>query len=173
MSGPQQTTATASNLTEPQRVEARGRAVQAAQLALAHKSAMQYTEGAQRWQGIADRRDSSKGEFPTSSDCSSFVTWCLWNALLLPFQEHDVVNGASWESGYTGTMLEHGVAIPIGEALPGDCVIYGTAWPGVHTALLVETAPGTPQVISHGGPTSPDLLDYDYRPDVFQVRRYI
>jgi hypothetical protein len=70
-------------------------------------------------------------------------------------------------------MLEHGAQVAIGDALTGDCVIYGTAWPGVHTALLVETASGTPQVISHRGPTSPDLLSYNYRDDVYQVRRYI
>jgi hypothetical protein len=174
--GQQQSTSTASvsGLPDPERVKARARAVQAAQVALAHKAQMQYTEGAERWEGIADHRDAVDGQFPTYSDCSSFVTWCLWNGLHLGFDLSDLVNGDGWAGGYTGTMLVHGKQVMrIADVLPGDCVIYGSGPPGEHTAIIVDTEDGVPHVISHGGPTSPDYLPYNYRPDAFQIRRYI
>ena len=75
-----------SGLNREQRGRARDRVVQAALLALDNKDAMDYTDPtvqariALRWDGIQNRRNSWRQEFPIHSDCSSFATWCLWNA---------------------------------------------------------------------------------------------
>jgi hypothetical protein len=171
---PAATTSAVSGLALPQRVRARDRAVQAARVALANQPHMTYTEGPQRWEGIAAKRNAALGQYPIDSDCSSFVTWCLWNGLHLLFGLPDLVNGDNWQGGYTGTMLQHGKPVQqIANVLPGDAVIYGTGAPGVHTAIVVDTNGGVPHVISHGSPQSPVYLAYNYRPDVLQFRRYI
>jgi hypothetical protein len=101
----------ASGLSRDQRIRCRDRVVQAARLTLANKAHTHYTEGPLRWDGIKNQRDAEIGQFPEYSDCSSFATWCLWNGLVLRFGLGDVVNGAGWTAGYTGTMLEHGLAV--------------------------------------------------------------
>jgi len=92
----------------------------------------------------------------------------------LRFGLGDVVNGAGWTAGYTGTMLEHGLAVRYpSNVLPGDCVIYGNGPPGVHCAVVAGMVNGTPVVISHGSEPGPFYLAYNYRPDILQIRRYI
>jgi hypothetical protein len=54
---------------------------------------------------------------------------------------------------------------------PGDCVIYGCGPPGVHCAVVADMVSGTPMVISHGSEPGLFYLAYDYRPDVFSIRR--
>lgn len=170
----QNPTPSVSGLSDGHCAQARERAVQAAQVALAHHTQMTYTEGPARWSGIAQHRDSAKDQFPVDSDCSSFVTWCLWNGLHLLFGVRDTVNDKDWQGGYTGTMLDCGRRVPaIADVLPGDCVIYGTGAPGEHTAIVVDAKGGVPHVISHGGPTTPGYFPYNYRSDVMEVRRYI
>ncbi len=159
-------------LTRPQRIVARERAVQAALLALDNADALHYTQGGQRWQGIDDHLIAARGFFPDYADCSSFATWCLWNALR---NGPDVVNGTDWESGWTGTLVQHGREIrgrntPI---LRGDLVLYGESAPFRHVAIVVGHDDGKPVVVSHGSEAGPLLLSFDYRPDVGQVRRYI
>jgi hypothetical protein len=164
----------ASGLSRDQRIRCRDRVVQAAKLALANKAHVHYTEGSQRWDGISNHRDAEIGQFPVYSDCSSFATWCLWNGLVLRFGLGDIVNGAGWTAGYTGTMLNHGMVVRYASnALPGDCVLYGSGPPGEHVAVIVSMANGAPMVISHGSEPGPFYLPYNYRPDVFQIRRYI
>jgi len=164
----------ASGLSRDQRIRCRDRVVQAARLTLANKDHTHYTEGPLRWDGIAHRRNAEIGQFPEYSDCSSFATWCLWNGLVLRFGLGDIVNGAGWTAGYTGTMLEHGLPVRYpSNVLPGDCVIYGSGPPGVHCAVVVDMVNGTPMVISHGSEPGPFYLAYNYRPDVLSIRRYI
>ena len=160
------------SLTADQEQSARLGAVFAARLTLAHKSQTHYTEGPQRWQGIAEKRDPHRGQFPVYSDCSAFATWCLWAGLRY-MGTGDVVNGENWTGGYTGTMLEHGTIVEAADAWRGDCVIYGTPGStGAHTAICVTPGPN-PLVISHGSEAGPFLLKYSYRPDVMEVRRYV
>jgi CHAP domain len=167
-------TSAVSGLDPVQRTRCRDRAVQAAKVALANAASMSYTEGPLRWSGIQDHRNAALGQFPVTSDCSSFATWCLWNGLFLQFGLGDLVNADHWQGGYTGTMLQNGKQVrEIANVLPGDCVIYGTAAPGVHTAIVTTITNGTPYVISHGSQAGPFFLVYDYRPDVLQIRRYI
>jgi hypothetical protein len=163
-----------SGLDHDQRVRARDRSVQAAMLALHHAPQLHYTQGASRWEGIQERRSARLGQFPTHADCSSFATWCLWNGLALGFGVADVVNGANWSAGFTGTMLAHGKRVRrIAKVLRGDCVLYGNGPPGHHTALVVGVQDGRPMVVSHGSEAGPFFVAYDYRPDVMEIRRYI
>lgn len=160
-------------LNRPERLRARTVAVQAAMLGLHHAAELHYTEGPERWEGINETKLAVNGEYPTHADCSSFVTWCLWNALGANFP--DVVNGAHWKAGWTGTLAEHGRIIdPKRDAvLRGDLVLYGNAAPYYHTAIVVGHQDGRPVVVSQGSEAGPFLIPFDYRSDVGEVRRYI
>jgi cell wall-associated NlpC family hydrolase len=163
-----------SGLTREQRIRARDRTVQAAVLAYHHAPEVHYTQGTERWEGIADDRNARLGEFPTQADCSSFATWCLWNGLHLGFSLGDNVNGEDWAAGYTGTMLSHGKQVrQVSNVQRGDLVLYGTGFPGEHVTVVVAMKAGVPMVISHGSEPGPFHLKYNYRPDILQIRRYI
>ena|SRR5271165_109035 len=158
-----------SGLKGNQIIIARDMAMQAAFLGLNNEPNIHYTEGSARWQGINLHRKAWRGEYPNWADCSSFVTWCLWNGLD-HFHRPDVVNGLKWQAGYTGTMLTHGEVIR-GKSwlMRGDAIIYGSSWPGQHTAIYI----GNDRVISHGSEAGPNLLPMHYREDILGVRRYI
>lgn len=141
--------------------------LQAAVLGLHNAPAIHYTQGELRWQGIDRLRVASEGAYPNYADCSAYVTWCLWNGLHVHLGHTDIVNGEHWLAGYTGTLLEHGERVSA--PTPGDAVIYGTAWPGEHTALYT----GGGLVVSHGSEAGPLLLPVHYRSDVLEYRRYI
>ena len=163
-------------LTERQRKRARNLAAQAALLGWRNRTAIHYTQGSRRWEGIDHRRDARKGQFPNYADCSAYATWCLWNGLLLPFGKPDVVNGAHWRAGFTGTQIRHGRAVAwTAEMRKGDLVFYANSGhTPTHVAIMVGRQPrnGTPMVISHGGESGPLYLPYNYR-RIVQVRRYI
>ena len=157
-------------LTKKQLAAARNRAIVAAQTGLKNAAALHYSEGSDRWQGIQNHDIPPK--FPTEADCSSFVTWCLWNALN-PLGIKDVVNGSGWKAGYTGTLLKHGKKIDIHSAIPGDVIIYGAPGStGAHTVIVVTAGPN-PTVISNGSEAAPLHLPWNYRPDFLSCRRYI
>lgn len=165
------------HLNAKQRTRARRLAVRAAILAKNHAPAVHYTQGPERWEGIDDTRHAAAGEYPNEADCSAFATWCIWNGLFLPFRTDDVVNGANWEAGYTGTMLSHGRPVRyVKNVRWADCVLYGAPGSnGRHTAIVVKTThtSGVPMVISHGSEGGPYYLPYNYRSDIQSVRRYI
>lgn len=156
-------------LTDAQRSEARRRAVDAMGLAYRNRGVVHYTQGPRRWDGIRQRLRSAEGQFPRYADCSSLTTWALWNALTgvggMDFA--DVVNGLGWAAGYTGTQLTHGRRVD--DLMPGDLVLYGRGWPGMHVAMYR----GDGMVYSHGSESGPHLLAVRYRGDVMQFRRYI
>jgi hypothetical protein len=167
----------ASGLGPGHRLRARERATQAALLHLAHASQIHYVHPknpvGDRWEGIHKHLNARRGEFAKHADCSSFATWCLWNALFLGFNLGDVVNGAGWTGGYTGTMRSHGLRVQHeANLLRGDCVHYGPS-PGEHVAIVVGKQGGVPMVVSHGSEECPCFVRYDYRPDVAEFRRYI
>ena len=114
---------------------------------------MTYTEDSRRWSGIASARRSILDEVPPFSDCSSFATWCYWDAtrwLALP----DIVNGEHWQAGYTGTMIQHGEAVPIADALVGDLIFYGAVTLPYHVAICA----GGGNVVSMGRQGAPELV---------------
>lgn len=148
---------------------ARERAVRAAMLGVSHCANINYTQGPSRWEGISSGYRSFKGQYPRNADCSSFVTWCLWDALGGQKAGGDIVNGASWKAGYTGTQCSHGKQVSLARAQPGDLVFYaGSNGVVNHVAMLV--APG--RVVSHGSQPGPMLLNATYRP-VREVRSYL
>jgi cell wall-associated NlpC family hydrolase len=146
------------------------RIVRAAMLGHKHAAKVHYTMGARRWDGIANRCRAHLGRFPRFADCSSYVTWCLWDALGGPNAGPDVVNGQFWKGGFTGTMKHNGRRVPGGlaNALPGDLVLYGPGT-GKHVTIVVAKN----KVISHGSEGGPFLVKPDYRSDIAEVRRYI
>jgi cell wall-associated NlpC family hydrolase len=148
----------------------RVRVKRAALLGHTHAAEVHYTMGPRRWDGITNRCRSHLGRFPRFADCSSYATWCIWDALGGPNAGPDVVNGQFWRGGYTGTMKQNGRRLPggIADAKIGDLVLYG-AGTGKHVAIMV----GTDRAISHGSEAGPHLVKPDYRPDVAEVRRYI
>ena len=165
----------ASGLSADHRSMARQRAVNAALLGYRNREQIHYTQGARRWDGINDTDKASMGQYPRYADCSSFATWCLWNGLFVAFGCRDVVNGAAWKAGYTGTMLRHGKqVVHLSNVLGADCVLYGRAGSdGAHTAIVVAVTKGVPQVVSHGSEGGPYLVPFNYRSDVMCFRRYI
>jgi cell wall-associated NlpC family hydrolase len=162
--------ASVSGLSDEHRTAARHAAVAAAVLALRQRDRVHYTQGPARWDGIANHRFARRGDFPRYADCSAFVTWCTYQGVRF-YQLRDVVNGADWKAGYTGTMLSHGKAVQHAENYAyADAVLYGRpGTTGAHTALYV----GGGMVISHGSEGGPYLLPIDYRPDRLAVHRYI
>lgn len=163
-----------SGLSKFHRTEARGRAVQAALLGFKNALHIHYTQQPSRWEGIAHRKVAREQEYPHNADCSSFVTWCLWNGLYLPYKARDTVNGTNWQAGYTGTMLNHGKRVKeLANVQRADCVIYGHHPTGDHTAIVVGRRDGKIMVVSHGSEGGPYYVRHDYRGDIMQIRRYI
>ncbi len=152
------------------RIRARDLAVQAAALALRNGAAIEYSmEGGPRWDPIRRKRKAFRGEFGRTEDCSSFATWCLWNGLD-HFHIKDVVNGASFTQGWTGSMTSFGERVSRAEILRGDCVFYLKA--GTREINHVAIYVGGGMVISHGSEPGPNKLAVDYR-TIAQIRRYI
>lgn len=152
---------------------ARQRFTQAALLGLHHAAEVHYTQDSRRWEGIAQKLLASKGEFPKHADCSGYMSWALWFALL-PFKLGDIVNGQHWQGGYTGTMAQHGIEVlhpP--NTRRGDLVLYGSGPTFEHVAgVVTHDKSGKPLVVSHGSEAGPFFLPFDYRPWA-QIRRYI
>lgn len=163
-----------SGLSAAHRIRARDLAVQAALLSLRHAPAIHYSQGPNRFDGIAHNLKAWRGQYPREVDCSSSVAWWLWNGLD-HYGVRDVVNGAAWRAGYTGTMVGHGIRVQhVANVLRGDAVIYGDPFGRTgHTALVVGERNGVPMVVSHGSERGPFYLPFNYRSDVHSIRRYI
>ncbi len=163
--------ASVSGLSLQKRLNARRIAVNAAMLGVRHESAIHYTQGPQRWQGIDHKLHSAGGSFPTQADCSSFTTWCLWNALAVRYGVRDTVNGADWRYGYTGTQRQHGKPVRLrANWRKGDLIHYGPST-GRHVAILVDPVRGL--VVSLGGEHGPVLCKWNYRGDFHSCRRHV
>jgi len=161
-------------LTKKERRQAREIAVDAAMLGFRHRSAIHYTQGSSRWQGISDTRYSRRDQYPNYADCSAFATWCLWNAMAVNFHRVDTVNGLRWKAGNTATMAVRSRRIEkVSNVLRADLVIYGRPGVSAHVAIVVGRQNGVPIVVSHGSEAGPLLLPYNYRRDIYSIRRYI
>lgn len=160
-------------LSTTERYNARQRVKRAAMLAYNHRASIHYTQGALRWSGINQQKHAAKGQYPSNCDCSSFGTWCLWDATFI-HRLWDFVNGSSWRYGYTGTMVQHGQLVRSGWLLVGDQVFYGgtSAVPGHVATVVVGGRVNKARVVSHGSESGPLLLQANYR-TINQIRRYI
>jgi cell wall-associated NlpC family hydrolase len=162
--------ASVSGLTRDERIHCRDRVIQAAELAWQNAEDVHYTQGGKRWNGIRNNRDARLGKFPHWADCSSFVTWCLWNGMFLKYELPDTVNGLNWTAGNTGSLLQGGKKITdVEKVLRGDLVFYGSPR---HVSIVYGRKNGHPMVISHGSEGAPFYVRFDYR-TVTQIRRYI
>jgi cell wall-associated NlpC family hydrolase len=154
-----------------QRRAIRQKAYHAALTGVQHRAQMHYSEGWNRWSGIAHDRRAFRHGFPEAADCSSFVTWCLWDATRAE-GTGDFVNGLRWEAGYTGTMTQHGIEVAEADLLTADVVFYGgTHSVPAHTAIYI----GAGKVVSHGQQGDPKVYPvnlYGALP-VNHFRRYI
>jgi len=126
---------------------------------VANNARFVYTEGPQRMQNV-----HSPGNGTIYCDCSAFVTYCYsWAGAADP-------NGQGFDGqGYTGTLLSHGIEIPVSEAIPGDVIVYGPGT-GEHTALVVQAGPD-PLTISMGEQGDPSLIHVSQ--DGRQPQRYL
>jgi cell wall-associated NlpC family hydrolase len=82
----------------------------------------------------------------------------------VPHKIKDVVNGANWNYGYTGTQLNHGKPVrKWAHKRVGDLIHYRG-----HVAIYI----GGGLVVSHGSEAGPLICRWNYRP-VIAIRRYI
>jgi cell wall-associated NlpC family hydrolase len=158
----------------PAATTVRERVVRAAMLGVKHRDQIHYSQDGRRWEGIAHGLRAHQGRFPRWADCSSFVTWCLWDALGGSGAGPDIVNGAAWKGGYTGTQIGRGREVPIGAAREGDLAFYGTSRSHINHVTIV-VAPG--RVVSHGQESGPSLVPINYDRGRYGglkfVRRYL
>ena len=154
-----------------QRRAIRSKAYAAALCGYNHRNQMTYSEGWNRWSGISENRRAYKHEFPPVADCSAYTTWCLWDATRAE-RSGDFVNGLNWRGGYTGTMTQHGVEVPLDKLLTADLIFYGgTHSIPAHVAIYI----GAGKVVSHGQQGDPRIYPlnlYGALP-LNQARRYI
>ena len=105
-----------------------------------------YSEGPLRMEAV-----HKPYQLPITSDCSAWVTNCYsWAGAPDP-------NGCNYNGyGYTGTLLSHGMKIPLSDVQPGDVIVYGpgTGW---HTAIIVE-AGHDPLTVSMGQQGDPSFV---------------
>ena len=162
-------------LNPTERIRTR-RLIKFAALETVHRAVeIHYTQGPRRWEGIDKKFRCYPGhiEYPKYADCSAYVTWLYWNALKRRINHGfpDILNGANWKAGYTGTLLQHGRQLHNNTpGLVGDLVIYGA--PGT-TGRHVAGYIGNGMVFSHGSEAGPFILPWNYRKDVESVRRYL
>lgn len=162
-----------SGLQGRRRLKARALVKRAALLGWRNRDDIHYTQGPLRWEGINQERNPFEGEYPYHADCSAFGTWLLWAVLHhhYGFQE-DLVNGARWRAGFTGTMIRHGRRVKHRiNWRRGDQIFYGDQGGGIpeHVATYV----GNGMVVSHGSEGGPYLIRWNYRSDFNQCRRYV
>lgn len=114
--------------------------------------AQYYTQGSQRWQGVAVVYGKVKvtKTIPLlrAGDCSAgYTRWVLWGLQQhLGRVPHDVVNGASWRAGYTGTIAA--VCTRVDTPQIGDAILYGSSAPYVHVTGVTDV--NQRLCVSHG-----------------------
>ena len=136
-----------------------------------------YTQGSARWQGVTAVYGKVKKTtvIPKlrGGDCSAgYTRWVLWGLQQhLGRVPHDVVNGASWRAGYTGTIVV--VCKHVSEPQIGDAILYGSSTSNTtHVTGVYDVGQRT--CISHGRDRA-EIYGWDahsqrlpgfYRPDI-------
>lgn len=161
-----------SGLSDDHAAHARKIIIKSAYALMRNKSAVHYTQSARRWEGINRRLSIVRGQIPLYGDCSSTATWMLWDAMGRPYGVRDLVNGANWRAGYTGTQYTRGKRVVHDKNLKvGDLIFYGNQGGGIPQHVCVYVGGG--KVFSHGSEAGPFILNLDYRSDRRMSRRYI
>lgn len=161
-----------SGLSDAHRAHARKIILRDVNLMIRNKSSVHYSQKANRWVGIDRKLSGLEGKYPATCDCSSTATWMLWDGMCRNYGVRDLVNGAAWRAGYTGTMYTRGKAVQHDSSIKvGDCIFYGDQGGGIpsHVAMAI----GGGLVFSHGSEGGPYILKLDYRNDRRMTRRYI
>lgn len=133
----------------------------------ANPNAAYYTQGAARWQGVQVIYGKVKVQktipYLRSGDCSAgYTRWVLWGLQQhLGRVPHDVVNGASWRAGYTGTIAA--VCKRVSDPQIGDAILYGPGPTYEHVTGVVDV--NKRLCASHGGDNGPVIEPWDYRSD--------
>lgn len=134
----------------------------------ASPNAAYYTQGSQRWQGVTivyGKVVAHPKTFPAlrSGDCSAGYTRWVLAALQshLGRVPHDVVNGASWRAGYTGTIAA--VCHRVTDPRIGDAILYGHGPTFEHVTGITDVTKRL--CVSHGGDNGPIIEPWDYRGD--------
>lgn len=170
----------AERIIDRHRTTVTERVVRAASLALSNADRVHYTMDrpfeiqaqhgkARRWDGIRLGLRTKNGQYPRFADCSSFVTWCYWDALGGPNAGRDIINDQGWRMGFTGSQIQHGELVSVDRARAGDLAFYDRDGSIGHVAVVV--APG--RVISHGSERGPLRLALNFDGTLRQVRRYV
>lgn len=129
-------------------------------------NAAYYTQGSQRWQGVAAIYGkvvpSKTIPMLRSGDCSAgYTRWVLWGLQQqMRRVPRDVVNGTYWRAGYTGTIAN--VCKKVTTPQVGDAVLYGRA-PYTHVVGVIDVAKKL--CVSHGSNAGPNIVRWDYRDD--------
>lgn len=135
-----------------------------------------YTMGAKRWQGVqavygnVTAHPKAWAKLRTGDCSAGYTRWVLAGLQShLGRVPHDVVNGASWQAGYTGTieLVCHRVETP----QIADAILYGSHGNTTHVTGVYDVSART--CISHGRDKAeiyawdahPNRLGF-YRPDV-------
>jgi hypothetical protein len=160
-------TRAALETTRPPRPSWQDAFVRIARQDAGNPNAAYYTQGAQRWQGVA----AIYGKVvPTaviprlrSGDCSAgYTRWVLWGLQQsLRRVPRDVVNGTYWRAGYTGSISTTCKRVRTPQV--GDAVLYGRS-PYSHVVGIIDVAGKL--AVSHGSNAGPNLVRWDYRGDI-------
>jgi hypothetical protein len=139
-------------------------------------TAQYYTQGSARWQGVTAVYGKVKVTkvIPVlrGGDCSAgYTRWVLWALQQhLGRVPHDVVNGASWRAGYTGTIVV--VCKRVTEPQIGDAILYGSNTSNTsHVTGVVDVnkrlcvSHGRDKTEIYGWDAHPQRLGF-WRPDV-------
>jgi hypothetical protein len=111
-----------------------------------------YSEGDDRMEYLTHNARPGSLAPDITTDCSGFVRLLyFWGGAPDPM-------GSDYKEpeGYTGTLVDNGVEIPLEKVQPGDIIIYGpgTGW---HTALVVASGPN-PMTVSMGEQGDPHFV---------------
>lgn len=137
-----------------------------------------YSQDARlRWEGIHFGLLAPDNQ-PAHADCSSYTTWCIWQALKRTYGTAgvDIVNNQLWQQGYTGTQVQNGRAIALKDAVPGRTLcFYGPSWGNTdHVTGFVGRYGryGPTSIVSHGQENGPRQAMAKYRSDFLGCRIY-
>jgi hypothetical protein len=126
-----------------------------------HRYQIHYTQSYLRMYGLRYRL--KRPSVPIWEDCSSFATWCYYDAEM-PKNPNGYEGWPTY--GYTGTLASNGIRLF--SKTRAALGLYGN-WPYSHVVISVGSGN---KCVSHGSEGGPYLTDYFYRGDFSHWRAY-